>query len=174
MASIGAVIGARRGWIDVRSSSAQPNRMIRAVSRWELAALLALLLGSAAHALYFDHIADDAYISFRYAANLAEGHGLVFNPGEYVMGYSNFLWVAVLAAGEWLGVASPRAAPVLGIALGWALLVLLAGQLRSAFGSPWPALAGGLLLATNGTFALWRAAGLEGSWNCAEEPPKVW
>ena len=41
---------------------------------------------------------DDAYISFRYARNLLEGHGLVFNPGEYVEGYSNFLWVLELAA----------------------------------------------------------------------------
>ena len=27
---------------------------------------------------------DDAYITFRYAANLAAGHGLVFNP-DYVI-----------------------------------------------------------------------------------------
>lgn len=29
---------------------------------------------------------DDAYITFRYGQNLAEGHGLVFNPGQAVMG----------------------------------------------------------------------------------------
>jgi hypothetical protein len=40
---------------------------------------------------------DDAYISLRYAANWAAGHGLVFNLGERVEGYSNFLWVAVHA-----------------------------------------------------------------------------
>ena len=43
--------------------------------------------------------ADDAYISFRYAENLAGGHGLVFNAGERVEGYTNFLYVVVLAAG---------------------------------------------------------------------------
>ena len=43
-------------------------------------------------------LCDDAFISFRYARNLLEGHGLVFNPGEYVEGYSNFLWVLELAA----------------------------------------------------------------------------
>jgi len=136
--------------------------MIPRLSRWELAALLALLGGCALHGLYFDHIADDAYISFRYAANLAAGHGLVFNPGEYVMGYSNFLWVVLLSAAEWLGVASPRAAPLLGIVLGWGIVVLVAGHLRAAFGGSGPALAGALLLATNGTFALWLVAGLEG------------
>ena len=43
-------------------------------------------------------LCNDAFISFRYARNLLEGHGLVFNPGEYVEGYSNFLWVLELAA----------------------------------------------------------------------------
>ena len=42
-------------------------------------------------------LCNDAFISFRYARNLLEGHGLVFNPGEYVEGYSNFLWVLELA-----------------------------------------------------------------------------
>ena len=43
-------------------------------------------------------ITDDAFISFRYVRNLLDGHGLVFNPGEYVEGYTNFLWVLELAA----------------------------------------------------------------------------
>src|SRR3990170_7632302 len=34
---------------------------------------------------------DDALISLRYAWNLSHGAGLVWNPGEYVEGYSNFL-----------------------------------------------------------------------------------
>lgn len=45
---------------------------------------------------------DDAYISYRYARNLAEGHGLVFNPGERVEGYSNFLYVLLLTPLFWL------------------------------------------------------------------------
>jgi hypothetical protein len=35
---------------------------------------------------------DDAYISFRYAASLLDGQGLVFNAGERVEGYTNFGW----------------------------------------------------------------------------------
>ena len=42
---------------------------------------------------------DDAFISFRYAHNLMAGHGLVFNPGERVEGYSNFLWTLIAALG---------------------------------------------------------------------------
>ncbi len=36
---------------------------------------------------------DDAYLVFRYAQNLVEGKGLVFNAGERVEGYTCFLWV---------------------------------------------------------------------------------
>ena len=39
---------------------------------------------------------DDAYISYRYAQNLAQGKGLVFNRGERVEGYSNFLYVLMM------------------------------------------------------------------------------
>jgi hypothetical protein len=35
---------------------------------------------------------DDAMISMRYAHNFADGHGLVWNAGQNVEGYSNFLW----------------------------------------------------------------------------------
>jgi hypothetical protein len=40
---------------------------------------------------------DDAMISMRYAHNLADGAGLVWNPGERVEGYSNFLWTLYMA-----------------------------------------------------------------------------
>ncbi|MFI5253555.1 MAG: hypothetical protein ACHQQQ_14110 [Bacteroidota bacterium] len=47
---------------------------------------------------------DDAYISFRYARNLVNGLGLVFNAGERVEGYTNFLWTMMIAAGMKMGV----------------------------------------------------------------------
>jgi len=49
---------------------------------------------------------DDAFISFRYAQNLVEGQGLVFNEGERVEAYSNFLWTLWIAAGLRLGAAA--------------------------------------------------------------------
>jgi arabinofuranosyltransferase len=39
---------------------------------------------------------DDAYITYRYAQNLATGNGLVFNAGERVEGYSSLLHVVLL------------------------------------------------------------------------------
>ena len=50
-------------------------------------------------------IFDDSYITYRYARNLAEGHGITWNIGEApVEGYTNFLLVLVLAPFIRLGV----------------------------------------------------------------------
>ena len=46
---------------------------------------------------------DDAYISFRYARNLAKGWGLVYNEGGRIEGYTNFLWTVILAGGIKVG-----------------------------------------------------------------------
>ncbi len=40
---------------------------------------------------------DDAMISMTYARNFAEGHGLVWNVGDRVEGYTNPLWVVFMA-----------------------------------------------------------------------------
>jgi arabinofuranosyltransferase len=42
-------------------------------------------------------ISDDGYIYFRYIDNLLlYGNGLVFNPGEYVEGFTSPLWISIL------------------------------------------------------------------------------
>ena len=46
---------------------------------------------------------DDAYITFRYARNLGEGLGLVYNPGEWVLGTTAPLWAILLGSGYRLG-----------------------------------------------------------------------
>ena len=47
----------------------------------------------------FWFLCDDAFIAFRYAANLLHGWGLVWNPPPFapVEGYTSFLWVVLLA-----------------------------------------------------------------------------
>ena len=40
---------------------------------------------------------DDAYISYRYAQNLRDGHGMVYNRGEWVLGTTTPLYTAILA-----------------------------------------------------------------------------
>lgn len=44
---------------------------------------------------FFYH--DDAYITLRYALNVLAGHGVVWNAGEYVQGYTNFLHLVLVS-----------------------------------------------------------------------------
>ena len=66
---------------------------------------------------------DDAYISYRYARNLVEGHGLVFNPGERVEGFTNLLWTLLVALGLALGSSAEFAGRSLGLLSGIGTLV---------------------------------------------------
>ncbi|HEU4333456.1 MAG TPA: hypothetical protein VFT32_03090, partial [Candidatus Eisenbacteria bacterium] len=92
---------------------------------FRLAAAAALLYGLWA-AWGRAWVSDDAYITFRYADNLARGLGLVFNVGERVEGYSNFLWTIWIAFGIWLGSDAERWAKYAGIACYLGALGLLA------------------------------------------------
>jgi hypothetical protein len=130
--------------------------------RLGFAATLALLLG---HALFYRFLCDDAFISFRYAHNLATGQGLVFNPGfERVEGYSNFLWVVALAAFDALGVRPEHVAPVLSILLTIVLWGLVArASLRwLPSGTPrFVVLLPTAWLALTRSIAVWSTSGLE-------------
>lgn len=90
-------------------------------------ASLALVVIAVLHASRWSFVCDDAYISFRYAKNLAEHGELAFNvaPLERVEGYTNFLWVVVLAIGALVGVAPERGAAVLGMVAFVAILLLV-------------------------------------------------
>lgn len=43
------------------------------------------------------YVIDDAFISLRYAQHFAFGQGLTYNIGEYIEGYTNYLWVLFLS-----------------------------------------------------------------------------
>jgi len=61
----------------------------------------------------FFALGDDAMISMRYARNLVEGRGLVWNAGERpVEGYTNPLWVLVMAGAHALVPSSKTSAAV--------------------------------------------------------------
>ncbi len=74
---------------------------------------------------YGPHILDDAYITFRYARNLAEGEGVVYNPGERVQGSSTPLFTLILGGLGSLGIPIPAAGVVLSVLAGLATLTLL-------------------------------------------------
>ena len=81
------------------------------------AGLLVLLSLTFLWALHNRFIQDDAFISFRYARNLVDGHGLVFNPGERVEGYTNFLWTVLMAVSLALDADPVRFSWVVGLLL---------------------------------------------------------
>ena len=47
---------------------------------------------------YFSFLIDDTFITLRFSENLSKGLGPNFNPGEKVEGFSNPIWMAILAA----------------------------------------------------------------------------
>lgn len=105
-------------------------------------------------------VVDDAYISFRYARNLMEGHGLVFNVGERVEGYTNFLWTVLLA--PFIGLGSPPAVVAVlgGLAFAGMTLWLVYSLGKRIMGSGLGATAA-VFLALDGSFALWSVGGME-------------
>jgi len=115
------------------------------------------------HALSFGYTVDDAFISFRYAQNWVAGEGLVFNPGEGVEGYTNFLWTVLIGAGIAAGVDPVPFSKALGVAAGILLLWVLLGYGKRRFPRSLLVAILPLPLAANGAFALWCAAGLETS-----------
>jgi arabinofuranosyltransferase len=104
---------------------------------------------------------DDAWISVRYAENLAAGYGFVWNPGgPRVEGASNPLLVAVEALVSAAGWSAPGAARVLGVAGGLACVVLVYVMGRPVVGE-YAARIASLLTACSAPFALWAVGGLE-------------
>ncbi len=83
-----------------------------------------VVFGLALH-YYWDFVSDDAYISFRYAEHLATGRGLEWNPDYRVEGYTNFLWVALIAVLRVFGAAAPNGARALAWLAAGATVVLI-------------------------------------------------
>lgn len=69
---------------------------------------------------------DDAYITFRCARNLSNGHGLVYNIGQHVEATSNFLYAVAIGLGMTLGAHPEFVALGLNLAALAAMLYVLA------------------------------------------------
>ncbi len=141
------------------------------------AGLWGAALAALAYGCYFflGFTLDDPFISFRYAENLVRGHGLVFNVGERVEGYSNLLWVLIMAAliriHPVFSSAHPEslilAAKLLGVVLLFACVPLMLRLARALVeeeegaGSDWLRFVPVLFLGASVCFPLWAASGLE-------------
>jgi arabinofuranosyltransferase len=126
------------------------------------------LLGFLFLSLYhFDFMLDDPFISFRYARNLLNGYGLVFNPGERVEGYSNFLWIILLTPFMKLGIYPVLASKILGLLLG-GFTIYYTYEFALLVFADWPqkyhaAFYSSALLGISWYFSLWSVGGLETS-----------
>ncbi|HSC37760.1 MAG TPA: hypothetical protein VLD19_07815, partial [Chitinophagaceae bacterium] len=132
--------------------------------QWLLLFFIAGVLLVTFHAYYYYlFVADDSFISFRYVDRFLEGKGLTWTDGRPVEGYSNLLWVLVLAAlkkitnGE-LWVIALGVNYLCSIASLWVLLKIVArltGYNRTALG--WSM----VLFALSDPVAIWINGGLE-------------
>ena len=104
---------------------------------------------------------DDAYISYRYADNLASGNGLVFNRGEYVEGITNLLWTLLLAAGVALGQSAPDLGSALGLLFGAATLIATSLWARQILDDPAAATVAPALVYLSTPFIAWTTCGME-------------
>jgi len=129
-----------------------------------------ITLALLAAGLYFYHyVPDDTFITLRYARNVARGDGFVFNSGVRLEGYTNFLWLIILAAAGRAGL------PLLGAARALSLLFSLAAlwltyslSRETARRSGLTGWDGGLaaalppmLLASSAPFLVWSLSGSE-------------
>lgn len=110
---------------------------------------------------------DDAFITFRYAENWVDGYGLVYNPGEYVEGYTSFIWVLMLACCYFMGFSTLIAAKILCVFFSVVnlLLVMFAHRFIPSIKEKESMIAA-LMLGTSGVFIPWSFSGMETSLFC--------
>ncbi len=94
-------------------SPVQANRN-RDAQVFALCTAIAVIAGIV-HASFLTYLSDDSFVAFRYARNLLNGLGLVYNAGERVEGYTNFLWTLIIALGMKFHAAPETFSTVVGI-----------------------------------------------------------
>ena len=123
---------------------------------------LALALGALLLYQFRAYAADDAYITFRFARNLARGAGVVWNPGQPpVEGYSNFLWMLLAAGALRLSLDPLLVARIASVLCYGASLVAVRALALRAGASQRHANLPALLFAAVPAFAYWAVSGLE-------------
>ena len=108
-------------------------------------------------------IQDDAFISFRYAENFAQGHGLTWNTNETepVEGYTNFLWTLLISAAIAMNGDPVVWSMILGFIFGLGTLVFTYRASLKIYESRPTALLSVFLLGTNYTYSSYMTGGLE-------------
>ncbi len=110
---------------DGRSRTSPPR--IAAAEAATLAIVLCLAFALRAIVVRQSAAQDDAYITYRYAANLAHSLGFVYNAGERVLGTTTPLFTLVLGLAACFGLSPEVTAPWLGVVFD--VLIALVGWL---------------------------------------------
>lgn len=84
-------------------------------TRWTIFVFALTVAVRIAFHQYTGFVADDAFITFRYAFNLAHGAGFVYNLGDRVLGTTTPLFAFVLGLFGSVGLDIPRTALVIGL-----------------------------------------------------------
>jgi len=109
---------------------------------------------------------DDSFITFRYFRNLFEGLGVVYNAGDAVEGYSNFLWGVVAWLGMHLGAEPIHFTQWVSLAAQAAILLVAYRIGVAATGHPGRALLAPALLAGQVAFLAYPMTGMESTFFC--------
>lgn len=106
-------------------------------------------------------VADDAYITYRYAENWVNGNGLVYNVGEKVLGTTTPLLTLLIAAGLALGIPAVFFSPALNIACDAATAILIVMLFRRHFGRTGFGFLAAALYAVFPSPWVWSTSGME-------------
>ncbi len=117
------------------------------------------------HSISIRFVQDDSFITYRYANNMVRGYGPVFNKGERVEGFTNFLWLMLISLMALTGLDWNSIIPLtqyLGLLCGAGALIFMFLLIRRfsrehTYLSPLPL----LLIAANGAYAYWCVSGME-------------
>lgn len=109
---------------------------MKTLDRPLLIILIFSIIVSVGWCIYVGFIRDDAFITFRYSQNLANGHGLVYNLGERVQGMSSPGFAILMAAWLFAFPDLPVAGALLFDILAWTLCLVLMWQILKDAGFP--------------------------------------
>ena len=102
---------------------------------------------------------EDGFFLLRVANNFADGHGLVYNPGEYYETNTDFLWSVLMGLGIAAGIHDILWLQLLGVLTYAAALVATFALARKLFSDADAALVALVLLGTHYSFAHFAATG---------------
>lgn len=132
------------------------------MKRTEIGVFIALAaLCAYASSRFNGFIQDDAFIFARYAQNILDGNGFVYNAGEYTEGATSFLWTWLGALGGWSGADIPQFLKTAGQVSTLLWLMAFWGVCRQWLTRPWQWVPPVLLFAAYPALGLWSQGGLE-------------